>query len=291
MGARDGWGVDDIRRRCIELKEVLVSSPELCTAEDIAAYWPGGAENRMAARGGWIYCYAMYVAFLFRSKATPDQAEEDEAAAHQATLDAFREKPLVVELVGTGPHGAPATVSVYPKSFDTLSLIDEIDAQAKWLTERLLWLEKQWGVEAALKVPEAMRELTELHLTIVWILTHPGCEAPFTPGTELPPLPAEFRRYDPLDILLICRAHHAINRQRIAIVVNTIRKTGGGEGKASWATLAVGAAKALQEPVERVMRNRSLGAWLSQAAITWDADREAQERARPDTGKAPEFAV
>ncbi len=288
MHAKDGWGIDEVRRRCRDLREVLVASPELCTPEDLAAYWPGGVENRTGGRGGWTYCYAMYVAFLFRSKTTPDQDEQSDLVEQQATLDAFREKPVTVELVGVGPHGTPATIAVYPKSFDTLSLIDEIDAQCKWLAERLVWLEKQWGAEAALKVPEAMRELTELHLTIVWILTHPGASAPFNPATGLPDLPPEARLYDPLDVLRICQAHHQVNRKRIGIVVGSIRQSGG-KGQASWTTLAVGAAKALRQPIETLMRNRSLGAWLAQAAITWDAEREAQESAQPAAAAAPQF--
>lgn len=258
---------------------MLADSPEICTAEELADYWPGGSENRNLGRGGWTYCYASYVRILGRLEKI-DLGGMDEEVTRQATLDAFREKAVPVQLVGQNDHGEPATVAVYPKSFDTLSLIDELDALCRWLAERLIWLEKQWGAEAAQKVPDAMRELTELQLTMVWIATTPGSGAPFDPATGIPDLPADFRRYDALDVILILKAHHEVNRKRISIITGSLR-AGGSSGPASWATLAVGAAKALRQPIEHLMRNRSLGAWLAQAAITWDAEREAHERAQP----------
>lgn len=278
----------DVRQRCDELKAALEDNPDVCTPGEIADYWPGGSENKNEGFLGWLYCHANYVRLWGRVEHLDGASEVDEATVHQATLDAFREKPVTVELVGHDTHGQPTTVAVYPKSYDTLSLIDELDALAKWLAERLVWLEKQWGAEAALKLPEAMRELTELHLTMAWILTHPGAGTPFDPGRGLPGLPADARLYDPLDIALICKAHHDVNRRRIGVIVGSLRQSGGA-APVSWTTLAVGAAKALQQPIEQLMRNRSLGAWLAQAAITWKAEQDAQERARPPKERMPAF--
>jgi hypothetical protein len=291
MTAKDGWGIDDVRQRCRDLRAVLAESPELATAEDLAAYWPGGAQNTVVGRGGWYYCYACYVGMVWQMKYLEggEVREADAAIIRQAILEAFREKPVMVELVGSGPHGNPATVGVYPTSFDTLSLIDEIDAQVRWLLERLLWLEGQWGAKAALKYPEVLREVTELQLTLAWIVTTPGCGAPFNPADGLPPLPDEARRYDPLDVLNILRAHHTVHRKRLELITGSLRRTGG--TAPSWATLAVGAAKALQQPIEHLMRNRSLPAWLAQAAISWDAEREARESAPQPAAAAtaPQF--
>jgi hypothetical protein len=275
----------DVRQRCEELKAVLVDSPDVCTAEEIADYWPGGSENKQTDFLGWLFCHANYVRLWGRVENLDGEHDAADAATiQQATLDAFREKPVTVELVGPGEHGTPAHVAVHPKSLDTLTLIDELDAMCRWLAERLLWLEKRWDAEAALKVPEALRELTELQLTMVWIAITPGCGAPFDPSTGLPDLPPNFRRYDALDVMLILKAHHQVNRNRISIITGSLRQTAS-TGPASWATLAVGAAKALRQPIEHLMRNRSLGAWLAQAAITWDAEREAQERANPKTSE------
>lgn len=278
MAGSNGWGRRDIRRRCQDLREVLAASPELCRAEDLDAYWPGGRENRLPAPGCWIYCFALYVAFLHRLQDQPSTSHEE---IQRAALDAFRDKPVAVELVQQGPDG-PVSAMVYPKSYDTISLVDEIDGNVRWLLDQIEQLGQRWGAEDQLHRAEAMREVTELQLTQAWIATHPGVGAPFDPAGPLPRVPDSVRSWDPLDLLTILRGYMEVNRNRNAVICSSLRPAGGG-APVSWATLSVAAAKTLHQPVEHLLRNRSLGAWLAQVTLTWSAERDAQD----DAASAP----
>ena len=86
--ARDGWGVDDVRERCRDYREVLADAPECCTAEELAAYWPGGKENPYPGRGGWLYCYGTYRAFLWKLKDTSPLQDRVQVLAEQSARDA-----------------------------------------------------------------------------------------------------------------------------------------------------------------------------------------------------------
>jgi hypothetical protein len=271
------------------LRSFLEAAPHLCTREELEAYWPGGAENQLPPEGRWIYCLMQYAAFWRRSERGA-VTEADLDAAGCAALDAFREKPIVVELVERD-NGTPRTVSVYPKSFDTLSLIDEIHGNILWALAKIMELENHWTAENEMRRQEYHREVTELHLTQCWILTHPGCEAPFNPSSDLPPLPDTFRSWYELDILNVLKAHHTLHQERIGLICRALRGQGSPSGRpASWETLATAAAKGQGTVVEHLLRRRSFGAWLAQAAVTWQAEADAAAAAgvkRPATSGLP----
>jgi len=279
-GGAQGWGVRGIRERCRDLRATLADAPDLCSPEELTAYWPGGEENLLPSPGCWIYCFQQYGAFLRRGETK--ESDDDGAAAQQAALDAFREKPVAVQLVQRAEDGTPQWISVYPKSFDTLSLIDELDGNRRWLVDRYERLGRRWSADDELCRQEILREDTELALTICWILTTPGCSAPFDPAAVPADIPDDVRRLDSPDLINILRAHREVNQQRIDVIATWIRSLGAGgtSGKAlSWATLATGAAKSQGQLVEHLLRNRSMGAWLAQAAVTWSEERQAAEAA------------
>lgn len=284
MSRRSEWGSRANQKRCEALRTVLRDAePPLCSADELAAYWPGGAENHVRdPQGRWVYCYAQYSSFLRRGEKFDAASEAETEAAKQAALDAFRDKPINVELVQRADDGRPRTVAVYPKSFDTLSLIDEIDGNIRWAYAEIEKLGQQWNGANALRLSDLSREATELHLTQCWILTHPGCGAPFDPAQDMPPLPASQRIYEPLDVINVLRAHHNLHRTRIDLICRWLRTsvTSGEESGASWTTVASAAAKGQQAPVEHLLRSRSFPAWLAQSMVAWKGESDAAEKAK-----------
>src|SRR5690348_13232097 len=91
---RDAWSASEIKERCRGMRQTLTVRA-LATPEEIAAYWPGGAENQEKGKGGWIYCYANYVGFLRRAEARKPTS----ATADRVMLEALRGEPARLELV------------------------------------------------------------------------------------------------------------------------------------------------------------------------------------------------
>lgn len=265
-----------MRRRCVELREVLRDSPELCTAEELAAYWPGGVENTLPAEGCWTYCFAIYTAFLMRSQARPDEAAED--AVERAKRDAFLERPITVELVTPNAAGQVQALTVYPKSYEALTQIDVWDDQARWFLERADYLGRRWDAEAVQRRGDAMQAAMELQLLSAWAVTTPGPLLPFNPLTEDPALPEVMRALTDLDLINLMVAHRKVNLQRNALVAESMRRGSGSSVR--WTTLAVAASKVTGERVEFMLKHRSLGAWLLQAAETWEGARQEAEAAQ-----------
>lgn len=286
-----GWGVRGIRQRCRAYREVLEASPELCTPEELNDYWPGGRENQLPSPGCWVYCFGIYLGML-RGLKDDGLSEEREAAAHAAAMAAFREKPVVVELVAMTNEGRPTAVTVYPKSYDAIAYVEELDGDAHWLLDKIKQFEQRWSAQDQLHRREALRQVTEIQLRQCWIATTPGAGMPFVPGDTDPTLPAHCREWATIDLVNILKGYTEVNRTRIELMTSYLRPRGG-QGKAlSFAVLGVAATKAAGGgSAEDLFRRRSFGGWFAQAVLTWEAEREAQEegerRQRAATSSAP----
>lgn len=254
------------------------------TREELDDYWPGGAENKLTGRGAWIYCWARYNAYLDRTKSSASDVDQD--AVEQAALKAFRDEPKEVELVRPLPDGSPY-LACHPKSPTALALLDSIEEEIRWLLERIEWLQKRWEQEAPEKTGEAFRVLTQLELYAVWVSTTEGPGIPFNPAGVWPDLPPELIQLEALDILNVLKAHHAVNKGRIALIASSLRKRGGGDHQASWATLTVRAADALKAPMDHLTKTRSLASWFAQVAMMWD-DQAAQQARAQSKSRAPD---
>jgi hypothetical protein len=246
------------------------------TAEELAEYWPGGAENKLTGRGAWIYCWARYNAFLERTKGTG--GDVDPEAIEAAALKAFRDEPQVVELVRPLPDGSPF-LAVYPKSLAALSLLDAIEEEIRWLVERIEWLRARWEQDAPEKTGEFLRVLILMELYAVWVCTTEGPGVPFNPAGTWPDVPLDLQHLEPLDILNVIRGHHAVNKGRIALIASSLRKRDGGDRQGSWATLTMRAGGALGVPADRLTVTRSLASWFVEVALKWDDQAEQHDRA------------
>lgn len=270
--AQDGWGLRDIQERCREYREELAEQPELCTAEELAAYWPGGEENPGTGRGAWFYCYGNMLRFLGRSEL--QDREADESKGEQAAIEAARELPLAVDL-----QDQPGkTISVYPKSFDALSLIDELDLGGRWLGARVVALEQEDSAGAVMAAQDGKRGVTEIAELIAWIVTTPGPGTPYPAESEPPPIPDHIRALSPIDLVRIAAAHLQVNRTRIALIVSLLQGRGERNERVSWSTIAAHAADNLGQPIEHLLKNRSHGAWIAQFVLKCRAQMEEAER-------------
>jgi len=267
-----------MKARCIELRQDLETIEAPVTKEELDDYWPGGAENKLTGRGAWIYCWARYNAYLDRTQ-EKGPSEADEQAADLAALKAFRDHPVVVELANPLPDGT-IYLTVHPKSFDTLTLLDEIEEELRWLLERIEWLQGRWEQEAPAQVGEALRLLSEFELYAVWICTTDGASVPFNPSLPWPPLPDWLRALEVLDILAVMKGHHAVNKHRIGLIASSLRKRGTEDRKASWATLAMRAGGSLGVPMDHLLKSRSFASWFAEVALKWDDQAEQHERAQ-----------
>lgn len=278
---REEFSAARLRERCAHLREHLLRA-KLVTEAEVDAFRPGGDENPHAGREGWIWYWAQLIRFTDRVGQPEKVAAAERDEARREALRGLREAPVAVELVAVDESGAPRTLSVYPKSFDALCLVDELDLGIRWLVSLAERLEGSTNAEAVLRRQECLRAASELHQVIAWIACTPGAGLPFDPTLPHPAAPAPFNTLDAFDLLALIGAYHRVNRTRFQAVARLLRR-GGDEGDAaSWETLATAVAADQRCPVEYLLRDRSLVAWLSQAALTWDGQAAARDRAEAE---------
>lgn len=285
--ATDGWGLRDVRQRCQDLREVLADSSDLCSPEELAAYWPGGVENKIAGRGGWYYCLTQYGRMLGRLERVEGA---DQEVAEQAALDASQELPLSVTLQDPDAESQPRTFSVYPKSYEVIAFGDELDVAIRWLLARAEALIQADDPVSVLAGQDALHRVTTIHQLMCWIACSPGCGAPYPIEQPPPQVPEPYHSLSPLDVVRILAAYVGVNRTRVALSVSLLRSTGEESKRVQWSVLAAGAAKNMNQPIEQLLKHRSFGAWVAQFVLVSRAEIEQAERANAERKRAPEMA-
>ncbi len=257
---------------------MLAESPELCTPEELAAYWPGGSENTIPGRGSWYYCFQQYGRLLGRLERIENDA--DEARGEQAALDAVQELPLSVTLTDPGAEGKPQTLQVYPKSYEVISFCDGMDTAVRWLLARADALIQADSTESVLAAQDGLATVARVHQLLCWIACTPGPGSPY-PIEQPPPDPPEpFRSLSPLDVMRVMGAYAECNRTRIALTVSLLRPLGEESKRVQWSVLAAGAAKSMNQPIEAILKHRAFATWVAQFVLTSRAEIEQAERAR-----------
>jgi hypothetical protein len=299
MGRRDAWGVSALRDRCAALRDAVLRD-DLATAPELDSVAPGGEENPYpAGRGAWLHYFAQLIRFTERLTTRETLAEKDLEAARKEAYAGLREQPVQVELIHPDPAGNAQSLAVYPKSFDALCLVDEIDIGIRFILSQADRLEASGSAEHTLRAQEARRAASELHQVVCWIACTKGPSVPFDSTEPHPPAPGPYRDLDPFDILLILQAFHRVNRTRFEAVGRLMGRTPQADdaadpSRASWETLGLAVAEHQRCPIEHLLRDRSLVAWVSQSALTWDqrarAAEEAERQNTAQSGSAPAFA-
>ncbi|HNB58681.1 MAG TPA: hypothetical protein PK308_00110 [Phycisphaerales bacterium] len=276
------WDAEGLQAQCTALREVLGDG--VATPQELADYWPGGAENPEAdPLGRWIYCYAQYSRMAGRLD--PQKTDADIAKAEADVLAALRHAPVPVELVRT-VRGKPVRVEVHPKSFETLLHIEARDRELGRLCEALEGLQglpakaqARWGRRLA-------AEIAYQQQVLCWIVTHPGPGLPFPGGKDAPAVPKRFRDLEAQDCVSILRAHRRVAVVRLGRIADLI---GGGKAsgkRQSWASLGATAASELGVSSRALLRDWTLESWIAQLSLTADAKAQAVEAAKGKRGAA-----
>lgn len=270
------YGPEWYEQKCGRLRDALLAR-SAATPQEISAYWPGGAENRLTGLDAWILCYGTLTAYLWRTHEA--ESEDDPEAIEQLALDMMRDKPVAVELVRPLSNGW-TSLTVYPKSDDALTFLDELEAENRWALERITYWSKQWEGAAVKGLTECMRARAELDLYAVWTVTQEGTQTPFAPNKEWPDLLPWLRELETADILNVLRAHLDVNAKRIRLLAATLRPDPGTSRSVGWATLKVRAADELKMPLDHLTFMRSRASWFAQFVVLAKAREADAEKAK-----------
>jgi len=262
-----------LRRRCSLFRAELADRGT--PGEVLRDHWLGGAANTEPGLAGWIYCYGSYRTLLDGGSLTPAATTAPDDALEQVLMDAARDVPQSVDLVDPDGDGKPRRVTVYPKSYDALVWVDVVDHLTTSLLAHAGILKRSDAAGAPMHYAAAMRAVSLNHQTMAWIACTPGPETPF-PGFDLPDaVPAPYNGLNEVDLMLVLRAYHAVNKNRHARMTAGLH--GGDRGTAargSWISVAAAAAERFGERLEDLLRKRSLGAWLAQLIVAVRSERE-----------------
>jgi len=232
----------------------------LASEQDVAAWWPGGANNPNQDLSAWIRCFANYVAFLDRD--SDARKHQTSAARQKVILEALADAPEVVTLADAHDDGTPRTLTVFPKGFVTLT---EIHCRNLVLAQMCDDVERQkaaGGPEAVELIVRVWREQTYLQRVIVWIATTPGPGLPFPELTARPEPPAELANLHSADLLLVDAAFQRVNVQRLAL----LDRTNSGAGRPDWSVFFASLAGAMNRPAAELMRDMSLPGLIAAAS-------------------------
>lgn len=251
-----------LRADCTVLERAVLTA-RLATKESLAAHRPGGAENQARDATGWL----AYYRYLHRLHAKDDASAFSNTlsreAADAAVMDALRGKPISVRRVGGNADAPP--IAVYPKSLDALLHIHALDRQLAYMTEMHERLVHAKTAEAMELLPRVVAELSYTYSLLCWIVTHPEPGMPYDPTSERPSVPEWILALEPWDVIRICETHqrHLLRLQAVSALIDNQRQSEDGGQRPSWSMFAALAAEMFGEPVEVVMRDRSLAAQLA----------------------------
>jgi hypothetical protein len=261
-----------------------LSARALATDEELAAYWPGGAINRLRSRGGWIFCYANYVRFLGRGET------EHSDSLERLGLQVLAGEPAEVTLLAPPPELERPVLRVYPKGGRALLFCHARDWRIGWLATACRTLQERGAPEDQALLDRATAELAYQIGLFVWVITHPGPGLPFPTGTALPQPPAPFLALDPVDLAQLNLAHAQVNGTRLALLRKQIQLTlspGERARESTFFDFFGNLAIELGTPLDRLLEDWSLEQLLG-AVLASASTREAA-RAKP--APAPEPTV
>lgn len=201
------WSTADLKARCRRIREQLsIAATDVVTAEELAAYWPGGAENPVDhPRGQWIYCFANYTRLSDRLRKGATDASVDEA--EHALTDALADTPETVTLESGD------TVAVQPLSYHALEFCAALDRIALRATE-VAGLYQGQESEAS-ETLMAFQPLVRSHAVQLWAwVLSAGPALPFDLSLDWPDPPAWTQRITPIDLLTLAAAHRRVNGRR-----------------------------------------------------------------------------
>jgi len=268
------WSDRDIRRRCKQLREQLaVAAVDVVSPDELAAYWPGGAENAIGGRGAWLWCWAQYIRLCDRMR--PAHAAIDADEAERARSDAQQDLAVAVTL------DSGHVVSVHPLGYVALEFLTTLDRSVTGAAElaAAVALHRTPASEQALALEPLYRSFAVQ--VWAWVLTAGTAELPFDPLLEQPDPPAWTHAMTPADLLKLFTAHRQVNAQRNLLVASLFPQDTQASVRLSLAGFIGAYAHEKGKDAATYMRRFSIGKLFAQAvsaAQQHEAARQAAER-------------
>lgn len=266
--------VKDFKTACQTLREQLLAG-RLATPEEVASYWPGGAENDLKNLKGWIYCREQYA----RMAARVEQRERDrgatQATKRAAVLDALAETPELVELVAVDETGNRRTLTVYPKSDAALRKVHVLNLRLASLVDDYHVISTHGGQNEIDAVETCLYMQGYIQRVIVWIATTEGPRLPFDERVRFPDVPEEINELSPLDFYSIAQAFQRVNVARFAALESATTP----KSRPDWSVFWSGMEFETGTPARELMFDRSLTAVVAAASERARGQHEAQQRA------------
>jgi len=298
--APDDWSAAGMRARCERLA-ATIRARKLAPEEELADYWPGGAENTARGAAAWVVCYAQCVRMMGRAE-TRETTRADAAAADAVILESLAGVPVLVSIVAptdaaavealSALHAdqwarlrAAAPLAVYPKSFHALIWLSARAKRLDWLADRAAILAERAGREDLDLLARTSAEICYQHALCAWVACHPGPGLPFGDHEATPAIPEPFSALSPYDVARILEAHLAANWHRLQALdalVTGDTSGGGAARRPSWSGFFGAMAMESGASAESLMRDRSLAAVLASNALAADAHRQARDAADRD---------
>ena len=267
-----------MRRRCRQLREQLaVAASDVVTPDELAAYWPGGDENKIPGKGAWIFCYAQLIRLCDRMREVPTAHVASEA--ERARGDALTDKPIPVALADG------STIHVQPLGYVALEFLTTLDRTVTLAQELAasVALQQSPDSETALALEPLLRAYA-VQLW-AWTLTSTTGEIPFDPIVDDPTPPEWTGRMTPTDLLAIYAAHREVNATRNALVASLFPSEQQSKVRLSLAGFIGAYAHEKGVDAARLMKSFRVGKIFAQAvsaAQQHEAAAKAAKRARPE---------
>jgi hypothetical protein len=288
--------VAELRAECVNLERATLAAG-LATETDLVPHRPGGKENDRKDARGWLRYYAV----LHRKHARGEfQASADSRLrADAAVMAALRDEPIRVDLIEPVPWANDTLTShllVYPKSLDALLQAHALDRQIAWLIQQADRIDEA-GTRGMPRASELHRRVLDTisytYGLLVWIMTSPGPEMPYTVGVGGDPeLPTYVTSIHPIDLPQIAAAaqrHHARLTAVQALLDHRPQADGG--RRPSWSSFMGSLAIELDDDSVQLTKHRSLASLLASVQLNADAnrydgddDKKAESATHPPAG-------
>jgi hypothetical protein len=278
--------VPALRRRCRDLRDRIASH---FGAAELDAYAPGGAENQLTGRDGWVDYLAALRVFASRvaSEGRADAPSGGGMGAEAVTLagrerilaKALANEPVTVRLVS----GRDVVVS--PKSYHAAKWCQSNDAQVRYLVGAALAEVDDLAVCAYAPLLESL--CVRLW---AWAVTSEGPGLPFDERTAADDAEANIPDYvttmAPEDLLALGEAWLVVQHLRPSLCASFFppddaRSNGMASGLPISGFLGAAAQELGQQPSE-LLRRWTVGELFAQAVSAAQAGREARARAEAD---------
>lgn len=245
-----------LRDECGTLERAVLAAG-LATADVLKPWKPGGERNETKDATAWLRYLTRLHRFHARGETRTESSNGSRAFQDTEVLAALREDPIPVHLPSLP---VTETIKVYPKSMDALLIIHGLDIQLTWMLAQrkaLLDMETPDAVDALPRVADAISYTYQL---LVWVVTHPGPEAPFAATDDAPQPPESIRRLEPWDYVVICDAHqkHMTRLQALSALLDDRQANEEGGSRPSWSVFYGTMSLDLGIPAMQLMKYRAL---------------------------------